>query len=69
MLGAKSRALLHGRYNVSCEDVRVVAKPVLRHRIFTNFHADAEGVTPDKLVEQLLAGVAEPSGEDYRNGQ
>ena len=67
VLGAKSRALLNGRYNVSCEDVRAIAKPVLRHRLFTNFNADAESITPDKIVEQLLAAVPEPSAEEYRD--
>ena len=66
VLGAKSRALLHGRFNVSAEDIREIAKPVLRHRIFTNFNADAEGLTPDDLIEQLVAHVAEPQSDDYR---
>jgi MoxR-like ATPase len=67
VLGAKSRALLHGRFNVSCEDVREVAKPVVRHRIFTNFNADAEGITADKIVEMLIAAVPEPKAEDYKD--
>ena len=54
ILGAKGRAVLHGRYHVSMEDVRAVARPVLRHRILTNFAAEADGVTPDKVVEKLL---------------
>src|SRR5438876_10431936 len=41
VLGAKARAVLHGRYYVSCEDIREVARPVLRHRIITNFNAEA----------------------------
>ncbi|MBN1555231.1 MAG: MoxR family ATPase [Phycisphaerae bacterium] len=67
VLGAKSRALLHGRFNVAAEDVRAVAKPVMRHRLFTNFNADAEGVAPDGIVEKLLQTVPEPDIEDYRN--
>jgi len=67
ILGAKSRALLHGRFNVAAEDVRAVARPVLRHRIFTNFNADAEGVRPDDIVEKLMATVPEPQPEDYKN--
>ncbi len=67
VLGAKSRALLRGRMNVSCDDVREVAAPVLRHRLFTNFNADAEGLTPDKIVERLLDSVHEPGTDDYRN--
>jgi MoxR-like ATPase len=66
ILGAKSRALLHGRFNVSCEDVRAVAKPVLRHRMFTNFNADAEGVNTDRVIDMLLHTVEEPKAEDYR---
>ena len=65
ILGAKSRALLHGRYNVSCEDVRAVIQPVMRHRIFTNFNADAEGIKPEDLIEMLLKTVPEPSVKDY----
>src|SRR5204863_8699396 len=63
VLGAKAHAILGGRLNVSCEDVRRVAKPVLRHRLFTNFNADAEGVGPDQVVEKLLEVVPEGSGE------
>jgi MoxR-like ATPase len=53
VLGAKARAFLHGRYYVSCEDIRAVAVPVLRHRIITNFNAEAEGIKPDDLVRRL----------------
>jgi MoxR-like ATPase len=53
VLGAKARAVLHGRYYVSCEDIRAVAAPVLRHRIITNFNAEAEGVKPDDIVRRL----------------
>ena len=59
------KALLRGRFNVSCEDVRAVSKPVMRHRMFTNFNADAEGVKPDDLVEMLIKAVPEPSVKDY----
>jgi MoxR-like ATPase len=52
-LGAKARAVLHGRYYVSCEDIRAVAGPVLRHRIITNFNAEAEGVKPDEIIQRL----------------
>jgi MoxR-like ATPase len=65
VLGAKSRALLHGRFQVACDDVRAVAKPVLRHRIFTNFNADAEGLIPDKIIDMLVQAVPEPRAEDY----
>jgi len=53
ILAAKARAVLHGRYYVSCEDVRSVAPPVLRHRIITNFNAEAEGIKPDDIVRRL----------------
>jgi MoxR-like ATPase len=54
VLGAKARAVLHGRYYVSCEDIRAVAAPVLRHRILTNFNAEAEGIKPDDIVRRLI---------------
>ncbi len=54
VLGGKARALMHGRYNVSEEDIRALAKPVLRHRIVNNYAAEAEGLSTDKLIEMLL---------------
>ena len=66
VLGAKARAAIEGRYNVTFDDVRSIASLVLRHRIMTNFHAEAEGVTPDKIVGRLLEHVPEPRPEDYR---
>jgi len=65
IVGAKARTILDGRYNVTCEDVRAMAKPVFRHRLFTNFNADAEGITPDRIVDELLKIVPEPSSKDY----
>ncbi len=65
VLGAKAKALLGGRLNVSCDDVRAVAKAVLRHRLFTNFNADAEGIGPDRVVERLLEVIPEGTGQDY----
>jgi MoxR-like ATPase len=59
VLGAKAHAVLDGRLNVSCEDVRKIAHPVLRHRLFTNFNADAEGVGPDQVIDKLLTTVPE----------
>ena len=61
ILGAKARAILKGRYNASIEDVKAVAPAVLRHRVLTNFHAEAEGVGPDIVVERLIETVEEPS--------
>ncbi len=54
ILGAKTRAILDGRPTPDIDDVRAVAKPVLRHRLVTNFNADAEGVDAVKIVERLL---------------
>lgn len=61
ILTAKARALLHGRYAVTADDIRAMAFPVLRHRIFTNFNADAEGVDVDQVIERLLETVSEPT--------
>ncbi|HVY60448.1 MAG TPA: MoxR family ATPase [Planctomycetota bacterium] len=57
ILGGKARAVLHGRNYVACEDIAAVAHPVLRHRIITNFNAEAEGITPDKIISRLLETV------------
>jgi MoxR-like ATPase len=54
ILAAKARAVLQGRYYVSCADVRAVAPPVMRHRIITNFNAEADGVKPDDIVKRLI---------------
>ncbi len=54
ILGAKTRAMLGGRYTPSTDDVRAVARPVLRHRIVTNFAAEAENVKPDTIVRRLV---------------
>lgn len=54
VLGGKARALSRGRYNVTEEDIRALAKPVLRHRIVNNYAAEAEGLSADKLIEMLL---------------
>lgn len=54
VLGAKSRAALSGRFTPSVEDVNAVAASVLRHRIVTNFNAEADGVTPTAIVEELI---------------
>ena len=54
ILAGKARALLYGRYTVAVEDVRALAEAVLRHRIILNFHAEAEGITADHVIHQLL---------------
>lgn len=62
ILAAKARAVLYGRYHVAAEDIRAVAAPVLRHRIVTNFNAEAEGLKPDDILERLIKHV--PVGEN-----
>ncbi len=54
ILGAKARALLHGRTHVSTEDIQALVKPVLRHRLVVSFAAESEGVTPDAIVDRLV---------------
>ncbi len=62
ILGAKTRALLHGRTHVSTDDIQALAKPVLRHRLVLNFAAESEGITPDDVVDRLLEVT--PTKED-----
>src|SRR5437764_8322556 len=57
ILAGKARALLKGRYHVSTEDIRQVALPVLRHRIVTNFNAEAEGMKSDAIVKKLIETI------------
>jgi len=57
ILAAKARAILHGRYHATTEDVRAVALPVMRHRVITTFNAEAAGISPDEVVQRLLAEV------------
>jgi len=61
ILGAKARAILQGRFSVTVDDIRALAFPVLRHRLFTNFNADAEGVDVDQVIEKILGAIPEPS--------
>ena len=58
VLGAKARAVLYGRFYADSEDIRAVAYPVLRHRVLTNFNAEAEGVKPDDIVGRLIDALA-----------
>tara|TARA_B100000809_G_C15120296_1_gene524027 strand:- start:695 stop:1744 length:1050 start_codon:yes stop_codon:yes gene_type:complete len=57
ILAAKARAILHGRYHATTEDVTAVALPVMRHRVFTTFNAEAAGVTSDDVVRMLIEQV------------
>jgi MoxR-like ATPase len=54
ILGAKCHALLNGKYSPDIEDVRAMAMPVLRHRVLRNYKAEAEGITQESLIKQLL---------------
>jgi MoxR-like ATPase len=63
VLGGKARALLQGRSHVSLEDIRALARPVLRHRILANFQAQSEKVTTDRIVQQLVDANPVPRSE------
>ena len=65
VIAAKARAVVDGRLLVTSDDVRSAASPVLRHRMFTNFTADSEGMDTDKIVKKLLDAVPEPDERDY----
>src|SRR6266566_6841480 len=58
--GAKARALMHGRYHVSVKDVQALAKPILRHRIMTNFYAESERINSDVIIDRLIEAVPVP---------
>ncbi len=57
--GAKIRALLDGRYNASFEDIREVAAPSLRHRVALSFEGEAEGISTDQVIAEVLKVTAE----------
>ena len=57
LLGGKVRALMQGRFNVSFDDIEAVALPSLRHRLIPNFEAEAEGITTDHIIAQILRDV------------
>jgi MoxR-like ATPase len=63
--GAKAMAAMDGRFSVAIDDIRKVAVPVLRHRISTNFQAQAEGKTSEDIIQLLLAAVSEPEVAKY----
>jgi MoxR-like ATPase len=60
VLGAKARAVMYGNYHISCEDIRAVSKPVLRHRILTSFNAEADGIDSLHIIDELLKIVKVP---------
>jgi MoxR-like ATPase len=61
VLGAKARALMLGRHHVSVKDIQALARPILRHRIIPNFYAEAEGITPERIIDLLLERVPLPA--------
>jgi MoxR-like ATPase len=61
ILGGKARALIQGRHHVSVKDIQALARPILRHRVIPNFYAEADGITSDRIIEQLLDAVPAPS--------
>jgi MoxR-like ATPase len=63
--GGKAIAAMDGRFSVAIDDIKKVAIPVLRHRISTNFQAQAEGKTSEDIIQQLLATVGEPEPSKY----
>ena len=69
VLAGKARAVLHGRYYVSTDDIKMVAGPVLRHRIVTNFNAEAEGLKPDDIVQRLIKVVPVDEHEADQGGK
>ncbi|MBX7075346.1 MAG: MoxR family ATPase [Pirellulales bacterium] len=69
VLGAKARAVLHGRFFADTSDVRAVALPVLRHRVMTNFNAEAEGIGPDDIIERLIDLIPADEPEEAARGK
>jgi MoxR-like ATPase len=66
MLAGKVFALLEGRYNVAMEDIKRAALPALRHRVLLNFEAEADNITPDEMVNRLVAYVSGREGEPVK---
>ena len=60
---------MDGRFSVSLDDIRKVAVPVLRHRISTNFQAQAEGQSTDSLVKRLVSEIKEPEPPKYERSE
>ncbi|QDV16699.1 ATPase family associated with various cellular activities (AAA) [Gimesia panareensis] len=60
ILGAKARAVLRGRVHVTLEDIQALLAPVLRHRVLINYRAEAEGITVEQVVQQLIDTIPAP---------
>lgn len=67
--GGKAIAAMDGRFSIAVEDIKAVAIPVLRHRISTNFQAQAEGMTTEKIIERLLQELPEPEVPKFADGK
>jgi MoxR-like ATPase len=69
LLGAKARALLHGRSHVAVEDIQALARPVLRHRLVVNFAAESEGITADDVIGKLIDNTPADENELTRDAR
>ncbi len=69
VVGAKARALLQGRKHVAIEDIQAMARPVLRHRVLTNFHAEARGIDADHVIDRLLETTPTEEGAILPDGE
>ncbi len=65
ILAGKARAVLEGRIHVGSNDIRSAAAPVLRHRVYTNFAADSEGLGSVEIINRLMDEIGEPTEQDY----
>lgn len=66
IIGSKARAMLRGRLSVTADDIREIIQPALRHRIVLNYTAEAEGITPDEIIEQIVDSTNAPDGYTKR---
>ena len=69
VLAGKARAIMHGRTHVNAEDIKQIAHPVLRHRLITNFNAEADGIDTDDLIDQLLQHIPVEGAHDAQMEQ
>ena len=69
LLGGKARAVMRGRKHVAIEDIQAMAYPVLRHRILTNYAAEAEGYDPDRIIRAILEAYPGPETDESRDGR
>ncbi|MGE3314091.1 MAG: AAA family ATPase [Planctomycetaceae bacterium] len=69
LLAAKARAILHGRFHATTEDVQEVALPVLRHRVIPTFNAEAAGISNDRIVTRILEELSKSDGRPFRKAK